>query len=188
MNVKPIKFLAVQGAFALMLAFSPTANAQTVVQASISTSSAITVADGADMAFGEWFLAVGGAGGPFSLTLSTAGVITDDAGASSFAEEITPGAVVGTVTATTPTGVDGIVLQMTRDAIVPFADAGLTLENITYMTTTEAEDALDEATAVPVTVLVGGTPELVSFGADIAVSATPADGTHTASFTVSFAY
>jgi hypothetical protein len=188
MNVKSMKIMAVQGAFALMLAFSPTANAQTVVQSSITTSAAITVTDGNDMAFGEWFLVVGGAGTGFSLTLATDGTFSDTATAPDVATEITAGAVVGTVTVQTPTGADGIELQMTRDTITDFTDAGLTLENITYMTATEVEAAFDEATPVPVTVVLGGTPETVSFGADIAVSATPADGTHAASFTVSFAY
>lgn len=191
MTFKPFQSLAAFAALALVLAFSSgSAHAQTV-QSSITTSSAITATDGVDMAFGTWFLlhGPGGAGDDFSLTIDTAGVITDDIVAqASVATELVAGpAAAGTVLVTVPLGADGVVLQMTRGAITDFPSAALTMQNVTYSTASQVEAPFN-LVAVPVTVITGGTDETVSFGADILVTATPADGLNTASFVVSFAY
>lgn len=187
MYVQSMKSLAVLGAFALMLAFSTNANAQTTVQASITTNAAITVADGVDMDYGTWFLAVNGAD-DFLLTMTTAGVVTASGNVTSTATNIVPAVGAGTVTVTTPTGTTNTVLQMTRSAIIDFPDAGLTFQNTTYGTAAQGANQALGVVAVPVTVATGGTPQTVSFGGQINVSATPADATHLASFTVSFAY
>jgi hypothetical protein len=186
MKLFSLRPLAALGAIALCLTLtSGKANAQTVVQASITTNAAITVVDGVDMAFGEWFLVHGGApANDFNIVLDTAGGVTDTAVAPSLATEITPGPVSGTVTVELPAAA---TVQMTRGVIADFADPGLTLTAITYATATEAEAPL-LLVAVPVTVTAPATPETVSFGATVAVTATPGDAIHTASFAVSFAY
>jgi hypothetical protein len=198
MNFKRTKILATVAVAALMgvVFSSSSSNAAAVnptVNASITTSSAITVADGQDMTFGTWFLIFRNADN-FSLHMTTAGVITavglgPTPATDSRAINILAAAQVGTVTVQLPAGVSGVVLNMQRTAITDFTDVALTLNNITYATATEGANlALPATTNVPVTAVTGGTPETVSFGADIDVTATPADATHTASFDVSFAY
>lgn len=190
MTFDAFKTLAVCGLIALGFAvFSPSAKAQTTVQTSITTSSAITVTDGDDIDFGTWFLVHGGLpADDFTLVMDTTGAITDNIVAQdATAIELTAANQNGTVDVTTPLGADNVVLQMTRGAINDFADAGLSLTAVTYATATEAEAPLLLA-AVPVTVLVGGTDEEVAFGATITVTGTPVDNTHTATFSVTFAY
>lgn len=197
MNFKRTKILATAAVAALMgVAFAPSqshaAAVTPTVNATLTTSSAITVADGVDMGFGTWFILFRNADN-FSLRLSTAGAIstvglggvpaTDSRAINTL---IAP--VAGTVTATLPSGVSGVVINMQRSAITDFADAALTLSNTTYSTATEAEAPLLTTTNVPVTIVTGGTPETVNFGADIDITGNPADLTHTASFVVSFAY
>lgn len=198
MNFKRTKILATVAVAALTgMVFSPSSsNAAAVtptVNATLTTNAAITVADGVDMTFGTWFLIFRNAD-IFNLHMTTAGVITavglgPTPATDSRAINILPSPQAGTVTVMLPAGVSGVVLNMQRTAITDFADAGLTLSNITYGTATEgANVALPATTNVPVTAVTGGTPETVSFGADIDVTATPADATHTASFDVSFSY
>ena len=197
MNFKHTKILATVAVAALMgVTFAPSkSNAAAVtptVNASITTSSAITVADGADMEFGTWFILFRNADN-FSLHLTTGGVLTavgigPAPATDSRAINILAAPAVGTVTASLPTGVSGVIINMQRTAITDFADAALTLSNITYMTASQAEAALPVTTNVPVTILTGGTPETVNFGADIDITGNPADLLHTASFDVSFSY
>lgn len=197
MNFKRTKVLATVAAAALIGGvFAPSqSNAAAVtptVNANITTASAITVADGVDMAFGTWFILFRNADN-FIIRLSTAGVITPvglgpTPATDSRAINTLVGPVAGTVTASLPSGVSGVVINMQRTAITDFADAALTLNTITYSTATEAEAPLPATTNVPVTIVTGGTPETVNFGGDVEVTGNPADLTHTASFIVSFAY
>jgi hypothetical protein len=190
MNFKSMKYAAAVAVIALGI--SGQAQAQTPVLTNITTNSAITIVDVQDIEFGTWFLIFRNADA-FSLNMTTAGVSSavglGGGAADSQAIELVAGTGEGQVTVDLPVGLNNIQLNMQRDAIVDFADAGLTLTNTTYGTATEgANVALATATNVPVTVVNGGTPEVVSFGADIAVSATPADAAHSASFNVTFAY
>jgi hypothetical protein len=195
MNFKTFKTTAAVAALILGIAVLPSAvNAQETVNASIETNAAITTADGDDIDFGEWFLIFRNADA-FSLVMTTAGVITPTGlggGATdSQAALLTAGATAeGTVTVDLPVGANGIELTMTRTAIdATGIGAGLTLQDITYGTVTEGANlVLAEATPEPVTVVTGGVPEVVSFGATFAVSAQPPDQVHLGTFDVSFAY
>lgn len=193
MNFNKLKTAAAVAVITMGIAgYAMQANAQTPVLANITTSSAITVADVSDMEFGTWFLLYRNADA-FTLTMATDGNITvgglGGGPLDSQALNLVAGAGEAEVTVDLPVGANGIVLQMQRDAIVDFLDGGLTLQNITYETTTEGANlALAQATDVDVTVITGGAPESVTFGGEIAVSGMPADATHSASFNVSFAY
>ncbi len=197
MNFKHTKIMATTAVAALMgIAIVPTiteaAPVTPTVVVNLTTNSAITVADGVDMQFGTWFLIFRNAD-LFNLNLTTAGVVSavglGGGAGDSQAINTLPGPVAGTVTVTLPAGINGIQLNMQRTAITQFTDPGLTLANTTYGTATEgANQALITTTNVPVTVVTGGVNETVSFGADINVTATPADAAHTSSFIVSFAY
>lgn len=174
------------GAVALgMVLTSNSAKAQTTVGASITTSAAITVVDGNDLNFGTWFLAVVGAD-DFLITMPNTGVAVASGNVASFATKTTAVDVPGTMTVSVPAA--GIVLQMTRSAISDFTDGGLTFQNPTYTTFTEVGDNPLGLLPVPVTVVAAGTPETITFGGQIHVTATPANQAHTASYTVAFAY
>lgn len=160
------------------------------VDATITTSSGITAADGVDMDFGDWLIGVNN-GDQATITIDTDGDLTAVEGTTSQLIELTGATtgVAGTVTVDLPSGADGVELQMSRGTITQFTDTNITLDDITYSTATEAEAPLAESTPVVVTVVTGGTPETVSFGGTItAEDASPADATHTASFTVTFNY
>ncbi|MGZ9109226.1 MAG: hypothetical protein ACXW4B_10460 [Micavibrio sp.] len=188
MTANKLKTLALFGAVALGLAFIPgTAKAQTV-NATLTTDAGITTVDVSDMGFGTWFLAYIGADS-FTLDMDTAGTVVANGIATSFATELVPGSGFGEVTVDLPLGANNIVLQMTATAITDFADPALTLQSLLYETATElADQPFVPLVGTDVTVVTGGTPESVRFGATIAVSAQPADGLDTATFDVSFAF
>jgi len=197
MNFKQTKLMATVAVAALTGAvFAPTSSQAAVVtpnvNVSLITNSAITVADGVDMAFGTWFLIFRNADA-FELRITPAGVtsIQNIGGGTADSQAVNTIAapVAGTVTVSLPAGINGIVVNMQRTLETDFTDAGLTLTRITYSTVTEpGPTVMTAATNYPVTVVTGGVAETVSFGADIQVTATPADATHTATFQVSFAY
>ena len=190
MELKTMKALAVTSAVALGLAFSSPANAQTEnVAAQLITSSAITSNLVTDMDFGE-FLIQFGTDTP-TLVLSNDGSVA-----------VTPGGVVDSqVVEITPTANEGVVtvqipapgtLDMTSANLIDFADAGLALDIVSYRTASENGQTITTGgatgVAVPVTVLAGATDETVTFGGTIAITATPLDNTHTATFDVTFSY
>ncbi len=190
MKSSPLKLMAFTGAVALGFAGAKTVTAQTVV-ATIITSSAITTTDGTDMDFGTWLVQLDGTdtatftmndSGAFSVV--AAGTATTSG--NSQVVNITPGAQRGTVLVQTPAA---SVLQMTRGSNVAFTDGGVALTSVTYNTTTEGSNALGTTATVTVTVTGAATDETVSFGGVVTMgTAQPADGTHTASFDVTFAY
>ncbi len=166
-----------------MQAFAQTAT----VQADLITDSAITTNNISNMDFGEWFLVHGGVGtGVLTLT---------DDGSVSATATTTP--VGSTFTNLTPSGSEGVitveipaaaVLTMTRSNTTDFADAGLSLAAVTYVTATESGNIDSDATAVPVTVVAANTPETVTFGGQVGITATPADAAHAATFDVTFSF
>jgi hypothetical protein len=195
MNFKTFKTLAIAALALAGVALMPgQANAQSnvaTVTADITTDAGIDALAGVNMDFGNWLIGVH-AGDTPQVIMTTAGVMTTaNVGTSQLIHlDGTNTGTPGTVTVDLPTGADGIVLQMTRDGgtQVAFSDPNIVLEDITYLTATEAEAALDDATPVPVTVVTGGTPETVSFGGTVTASDTPADTAHTATFDVTFGY
>ena len=193
MTFQSIKTMAATAALLIgVVGAGSIATAQTPVQAAITTNAAITVVDIRDMAFGTWLLVFRNADA-FSLTMDTTGVITPvglgGGPTNSIALNLVTAPLTARVSANLPAGANGVVINMQRDAIVDMPDLGLTFVSPTYATVTEgANQALPLATPVPVTVVTGGTAEVVDFGGTIDVSATPANATHTASFNVTFAY
>jgi hypothetical protein len=196
MNFKHTKLLATVAVAALtgVVVAPSSSNAAVVtptVTATLTTNSAITVVDGADMNFGTWFLVFRNAD-LFSLHLDTATGLTTAVGAlggtNSLAIETAAGSVLGTVTVNLPAGLNNVILNMQRSATTDMPDAGLTLNAITYDTAIETPTVMTALTNYPVTVQTGGIAETVTFGADVDVTATPADAVHVGSFTVSFAY
>jgi hypothetical protein len=189
MKLTKLKRLATVSAVALGMAVTNgPAQAQTEnLTATLETNSAITSNVANNLDFGEWFINFVAGDTPV-LTMNTNGALTvtqtGAVGNGSQLVQITAPTNRGEINVQTPAP---SLLDITCTNIVDFVDGGLTLNVIRYDTATQPVTACDN-TADPVTVVSGGTDELVSFGGDITVSATPGDGTHTATFQVDFAY
>ncbi len=192
MNLNTIKTIALTSAVALSLAFSGTAQAQTeTVGATLIVSGALSSADVSDMDFGDFFIFLAGADtATFTMQDNGALTVAVVTPGTSTVVELTAGASRGAVTVSTPTGVDGVALTMTRSNTSDFSDSNLSLTSVEYATATQGNgNALNADTdSGTVTVVAGGTPEQVDFGGVITASATPANATHTASFDVTFAF
>ena len=167
---------------------SGVAKAQTAtVQADLITTSAITAGTVSAMDFGEWFLVYGGVGTGV-LTL------TDDGSNSATATTTPAGSTFTNLTASTSEGQVDVtipapaVMTMTRSNTTDFTHGGLSLAAVTYRTATENGNIDSDASAGPVTVTTGGVAEAVKFGGNVAITATPADATHAATFDVTFSY
>ena len=183
------KYLCLGVAAIGLVGLSHNANAQTAtVQADLVTNSAVTATTVDAMDFGEWLLVHGGAG-TGTLTLSDDGSVTvtpntATAPGSAFVE-ITPGLTEGLVNVQGPAAG---VLTMTRSGTVDFPSPALLLSNVSYRTATENGNIAADSSFGPVTLTAAGVDEPVVFGGQIAVTATPADGTHNATFDVTFSY
>lgn len=196
MNLKALKYGAALGV-AIMGITGFTSNAQAqvnnaVVTTNIEVINGIDVVAGDPIDFGTWVIAYRFADA-FELTMATTGVITPAniaaAPNNSVAIPVVAGTGAGNLTVDVPAGINNVELQMTRGPITNFTGgSGLLLQNITYMTATEPEAAFAQTVPHTVTVLSGGTPEIVTFGAEIAVTAQPPLTPHTASFTATFNY
>lgn len=193
-----MNFTALRNGTALAVAilgisgFMGQAQAQTVITTNLTVDSAITVTPGNNIEFGTWLLIYRN-GDAFELVMDTAGVVTPTnltgVPGDSVAIQLAAGTGQGTLTVDLPVGANGVLLNMTRGAITDMPDLGLTLQTPTYGTFTQgANQAFPQATNVPVTVITGGAPETVSFGATVAVTAQPANAAHAGTFTVNFAY
>ena len=157
------------------------------IQADLITDSAITTTNVSNMDFGEWFLIHGGVGTGV-LTLTDDGTVATTATttpAGSTFTNLTGSATEGVVTVEIPSAA---VLTMTRSNTTDFTDTGLSLAAVTYRTATENGNIDSDAAAVPVTVAAAGVAETVTFGGQVAVTATPADATHSATFDVTFSF
>jgi len=157
------------------------------IQADLITDSAIVTTNVSNMDFGEWFLVHGGVGtGVLQLTDdgSVAVTATTTPIGSTFTN-LAGSASEGVITVEIPAAA---VLTMTRSNTVDFADAGLSLASVSYRTASENGAINSDATAVPVTVTAANSPETVTFGGEVGISATPADATHTATFDVTFSF
>ncbi len=170
------------------LSMSTEARAQTeTVQADLVTNSAITTVNVSNMDFGEWFLVYGGVGTGV-LTLTDNGTVVTTATttpAGSTFTNLTASATEGVVTVQIPAAA---VLTMTRSASADFADPGLSLAATTYRTATENGNIDNNLDAVPVTVVAANVAETVTFGGQVAITATPADAAHAATFDVTFSF
>jgi len=190
MNSHAYKLLAFSSVLALGAAGSNQAFAQTeTVNARLITSSGITSTDVSDMDFGEWLVQFT-AGDTPAITLTNDGSV-----ASTQTGSVVNGSQVIQVTAPATEGVVNVqtpapaTLTITRSASADFVDAGLSLTDTDYRTANDGNNALDADTDTgTVTTLVAATDEAVTFGGIIAITATPADATHTAQFDVTFSY
>ncbi len=195
--IKTFKYgIAVGAAIAGISGFAGQAQAQVnnaVVTTDIEVVNGIDVTAGDPIDFGTWVLAYRFADA-FELTMATTGVITPANIAAApnnsvaIPVGVAPGA--GNLTVDVPAGINNVELQMTRGAITNFTGgSGLSLTQVTYETVTETPAApFAQTVPHPVTVIAGGTPEIVTFGATIAVTAQPPIGPHTATFTATFNY
>ncbi|MEZ5814799.1 MAG: hypothetical protein R3E13_08830 [Alphaproteobacteria bacterium] len=194
--MKPISTKALAFASALVLGTaisSGSAIAQTeTVNAQLITSSAITTVDVSDMDFGTYLIQFTAGDTPVLNLTNDGSVLVTQVGSvanGSQVVQITAPATEGVVTVDVPAPAS---LTMTASAFTDIVDAGLTLDVATFRTASEngsvitggAVDAADTITVVT----GGGTPETVTFGGQIDISATPADATHTAQFDVTFSY
>ncbi len=190
MRRNTLKLLAFTSAIALGMSFSSDVIAQTeTVNATLTTSSAITTTDVSDMDFGEWLIQFVALDTP-ALTLTNDGsVVTTQTGAvgnGSQVINITATATEGVVNVQTPSPA---ALTVTRSATSDFVDVGISLTDTDYRTATEGVVALDaDLDTGTVTTTVAATDEVVTFGGIVGITATPADAAHTASFDVTFSY
>lgn len=188
MMYKSAKFLTFAAAAALLLAVPSKSHAQTeTVQADLVTTSAITTANVSNMDFGEWFLVYGGVGTGV-LTLTDDGSVSVTATttpAGSTFTNLTAAATEGEVTVQIPAPA---VMTMTRSSTTDFVDSGLSLAAVTYRTATENGNIDNDSDTGPVTVTLAATPESVVFGGQVAITGTPTNATHAATFDVTFSY
>ncbi len=191
MRRNTLKLLAFASAVSLGFAMTSNSFAQPVtVNASIVLTSAITTTDGDDMDFGEWVAIIGttdAASDDVTITLTNDGsLLASVTGVTdSTVLLVTAPVTEGTLTVETPAA---SILTMTRGSTSDFTDTNISLDTVAYRTTTETSALNADADTGTVTVLVGGTPEDVSFGGTIVFDATAADATHLASFEVTFSY
>ena len=164
MELKTLKALALTSATVFGLAMAGPAYAQTeTVTASLATSSAITTTFEEGVDFGEYFINIDGTEQPTLSMDSTTGAITVAGATNSQVIQITaPTSARGEVTVSVPA--DNTTVQMTPTAVVDFTDPALSLTTVRYLSASESGSwANTSTTAVPITVLTGGTPESVFF-------------------------
>ena len=191
MRRSPLKLLAFTSVIALGFATAGDSLAQTeTVNATLTTSSAITTTDTSDMDFGEWLIQFT-AGDTPELTLSHSGALTvtqtGAVGNGSQVVQITAPATRGVVDVQTP-GTSSLTMTRVAASTTDFTDAGLTLAHVAYFTASETGSIDSDTDTGPVTITAAATDESVNFGGVIDISATPTDGVHTAQFDVNFAY
>jgi len=190
MNRHSYKLLTFSSIIALGAVGLENAQAQTeTVNAQLITTSGIVTTDTSDMDFGEWLVQHVGGDAP-ALTLTNDGsVATTQTGTVANGSQvinITPTATEGVVDVQTPAPA---ALTITRSASGDFADAGLSLTDTDYRTANDGNNALDADTDTgTVTTLAAATDEAITFGGVIAITATPADATHTAQFDVTLSF
>lgn len=152
---------------------------------------ALNVVKTSNLDFGRWLLSHDT--NDIVLVMDTTGNVTPSTTAPSTVLELdTNASAAGRIDVNLPAGLNNYLLDMTVSTITDFADAAYTLSAITYGTATEGANqavTADGLAVHPVTVVTGGIPEVVTFGATITVSATPTPGIDSdGSFTVTFAY
>ncbi len=193
MRRNTLKLMALTSAIALSFAFTNNSFAQTeTVNATLITSSAITSADVSDMDFGTWLIQLTAAeisANGITITLTDDQSATSTAGSidnSSQVVQITAPASEGVVTVQTPAP---STLTMSTGTLTDFTDPGLTLSSVTWNSASTPSATIAMSSSATVTVTAGATDERIDFGGVItADGSNPVDGTHTASFDVTFTY
>lgn len=197
MRRNTLKLLALSGAVAFGFAMSGTAQAQTgSVQASLTTSSAITVTAGNDLDFGTWFLYMPtGTDDTFTLVMDPqATTVTANIGAGvdttvqSAGVNITPSANVGDIVIQTPAAA---TVNMFATISADFTDAQLSFGSPTFSLNGAATASLSILSGTPTSFTsTGGVDDTITLGGTITLSAGAgiADATHTADIDVTFSY
>ena len=197
MRRNTLKLMALTSAVALGFA-ATNAQAQTAsVQASLITNSAITVAAGNNLDFGEWLL-LHPTGSDDTSTLvmdpqavTVTSTITDggDTNTDAVSVEITPSANVGSVDVTTPAAA---TVNMYATISSDFTSGQLSFGTPTYSLNGAPTATLSTNSGSPTsfTSTGGGTPDTIDLGGTVTISAGAGitDTTHTADIDVTFSY
>lgn len=195
MNRNTLKLFALTSAVALGFAFTNNADAQVgSVQATLTTTSAITVTAVNDLDFGEWFL---NPAGDDTITLvmdPQAGTVTDtvvdggDTTTDGAAVEIVASANVGRITVQTPaTATVNMYATISSD----FTNGQLSFGTPTYSLNAAATAPLSTNAGAPTSfTATGGVDDNVDLGGTVTVAngAVLADNSHTADIDVTFSY
>lgn len=188
MNYKNFAKSAAVAALALGWSFGAVQAAPVTIATTITTSSAITATKVNDIRFGTWLVIVRSTETP-TLTMDNAGAVAKTGNTLSTLQNIVAAPGPGGLTVNVPVGSTNTILQMTRTAASAFTDPGMNVSAVSYSTAIEGNNKpFLAATAYPVTVVTGGTAEPVTLASAVNFTATPADGTYSSSFDVSFAY
>ncbi len=185
MRRKTLKLLAC----ASIVAFGATAisevRAQTTVNVpvTLTTDSAITVANTADMDFGSWIMVYDNGASTLVLDPLTAVVTPGSGGGNTVLVESTASASVGTVTVATPASAS---VNHWGTVTVDYTDAGLALTLPTYSLNGAATTAVPAVTGTTITTT--GATDTITYGGTTTMSATPGDASHTATVQISFQY
>lgn len=198
MRRNTLKLMALTSAVALGFAFTDNAQAQVgSVQATLTTSSAITVTAGADLDFGTWFIYMPtGTDDTFTIVMDPqTGSVTRTIGAGvdtvvqSAGVQITPSANVGDITIQTPAA---STVDMYATVSNNFAtSAQLTFGSPTYSLNGAASAALSTNSGSPTPFsATGGVDDIIELGGTVTVSAGAgiSDSAHTADIDVTFSY
>ncbi|MGH1456975.1 MAG: hypothetical protein ACRBDI_09360 [Alphaproteobacteria bacterium] len=198
MRHNTLKLMALTSAFALGFAFSGDAQAQTgSVQASITTSSAITVTAGADLDYGTWFLNMpSGTDDTFTLVLDpVTGLVVDTIGAGadttvqSASAEIVASVGAGDIVIQTPASASVDMFATITNNFT--TSTQLTFGSPTYSLNGAATASLSILSGTPTTITTtGAADDTIDLGGTITVSAGAGitDATHTADIDVTFSY
>ena len=187
MRRKTLKLLTCASAVAIGSAIAANgAFAQTTVNVpvTLTSNSAITVANTADMDFGSWILIDGTSDSTLVLSPVTR-VVTPTANGGATVVESVASASVGTVTISTPASA---AVNHWYSNITDFPDAGLSLGTLTYSYNGAAAVAVPAATGTTITTTGSPTTDTLEYGGTVTLSATPANAAHTATVTISFEY
>lgn len=190
MRRNTLRLLACSCAIALgAAAVSSDAIAQTNVGVTLTTPAAIVTTVSEEMDFGTWALGHDGSNN-ITLTCDPSGTpdVASATSGSSSATELTAAASPEAVIAITTAGAVPFNFYAT---ITDFTDAGLTLQNPTYIySTTTSTTAISINSGAPTyETAPDGNSNNMSVGAEVSISATPASATaHTATIAMTFSY
>lgn len=195
MRRNTLKLLALTSAVALGFAFTNGADAQTgSVQATLTTTSSITVTAGNDLDFGEWFLNPAGDDtmtlimDPQATTVTAACVDGGNTTTDCAFVEITASANVGDITIQTPAASTvNMYATITSDFTSPRLSFGTPTFSLNGGATTTLSVASGSPTAFSAT---GGVDDTIALGGTISITngAVLADASHTADIDVTFSY
>ncbi len=198
MRRNTLKLMALTSAVALGFAFADNAQAQVgSVQATLTTSSAITVTAGADLDYGTWFIYMPtGTDDTFTIAMDpqtgavvrTIGAGTDTT-VQSAGVEITPSANVGDITIQTPAASTVNMYATISNNFTTSAQLTFGLPTFSLNGAAAASLSTNSGSKTAFT-STGGSDDIIELGGTVTVSAGAgiADSAHTADIDVTFSY